>query len=58
MSRALGHRVVAEGVEEEEQLDGIRDQGFDLAQGYLLSPPLRPGEFEALLATRHGLVAP
>lgn len=40
MSRTLGVRVIAEGVETEEQLDFLRKEGCDLAQGYYLSKPI------------------
>lgn len=36
----LGMRVVAEGVETEAQLARLREQGCDIAQGYLFSRPL------------------
>ena len=34
MTHAMGHRVVAEGVETEAQRDWLRDQGCDLVQGW------------------------
>ncbi|GAA1605004.1 putative bifunctional diguanylate cyclase/phosphodiesterase [Actinoplanes couchii] len=34
MTRAMGHRVVAEGVETEVQRDWLREQGCDLVQGW------------------------
>jgi diguanylate cyclase (GGDEF)-like protein len=37
MTRAMGHRVVAEGVETEVQRDWLREQGCDLVQGWLYS---------------------
>jgi diguanylate cyclase (GGDEF)-like protein len=37
MTKAMGHQVVAEGVETEDQRDWLRDQGCDLAQGWLYS---------------------
>ncbi|NEX64010.1 EAL domain-containing protein [Noviherbaspirillum sp. 17J57-3] len=40
MARALALRVVAEGVETEEQLAILRDLGCDEHQGYLFSKPL------------------
>lgn len=43
MARALKLRVVAEGVEDEEQLRFLREQACDEVQGYLISKPL-PGE--------------
>jgi EAL domain-containing protein (putative c-di-GMP-specific phosphodiesterase class I) len=46
LSRGLGLRVVAEGVETEAQLDALRAEGCDEVQGYFLSRPLEAGEFE------------
>ena len=40
MARALGLEVVAEGVENVEQMLHLQEQGCHEAQGYLLSPPL------------------
>ncbi|HEY7629630.1 MAG TPA: EAL domain-containing protein [Thermoleophilaceae bacterium] len=51
MARALGARVVAEGVETEQQLEGIRKLGCELAQGYLFSRPLPAEEIDGLLRT-------
>ncbi len=49
----LGHAmelsVVAEGVEEDGQLQTLRASGCDLVQGYLLSRPLPQTELEVLL---------
>jgi diguanylate cyclase (GGDEF)-like protein len=39
MGRALGLRVIAEGVETAEQLAFVRREGCDCAQGYLLGRP-------------------
>ena len=41
----LGMRVVAEGVETDQQLDFIRAFGCDVAQGYLFSRPLPLHDF-------------
>ena len=50
---ALAHRlnlsVVAEGVEYENQLAFLRDQGCDLIQGYLVSRPTTPENLDNLL---------
>jgi diguanylate cyclase (GGDEF)-like protein/PAS domain S-box-containing protein len=46
LSRGLGLRVVAEGVETEAQLDALRAEGCDEVQGYFLSRPLEASEFE------------
>ena len=52
MARALKLRVVAEGVETEEQLAFLRRQHCEAIQGFLYSRPLPADEFEATLATR------
>jgi diguanylate cyclase (GGDEF)-like protein len=44
MAHTLGLRVVAEGVETEEQLSFLRAHGCDTVQGFLLGPPVPPGE--------------
>jgi diguanylate cyclase (GGDEF)-like protein len=48
---AMGHRlnlkIVAEGVETQEQFDLLRDQGVDVVQGFLFSKPLPADEFLA-----------
>jgi diguanylate cyclase (GGDEF)-like protein len=49
LARALGVSLVAEGVEEEWQVQLLRELGCDLGQGYLLSPPLPPDEVERVL---------
>ena len=51
LSRNLGLRVVAEGVESAEAWDLLAAWGCDLAQGYHLSRPLPEDELRALLAT-------
>ena len=50
LSHALGKRVVAEGVETRQQLEFLREQGCDEAQGFLLSPPVEAGEVIRWLA--------
>jgi diguanylate cyclase (GGDEF)-like protein/PAS domain S-box-containing protein len=40
MSHSLGLNVIAEGVENEQQLRYLREQGCDEIQGYWLSPPI------------------
>ena len=49
MSKELGMRTVAEGVETKEQADFLRDAGCDIAQGYYYSKPIPTDEFEQLL---------
>lgn len=40
MAHSLGLKVVAEGVETQEQMDYLREHGCDAIQGFWLSPPL------------------
>ncbi len=49
LSHFLGIKVVAEGVETEEQLKILRDLDCDYIQGFLLSKPLPEEEIEKLL---------
>jgi diguanylate cyclase (GGDEF)-like protein/PAS domain S-box-containing protein len=49
MSRTLGVRVIAEGVETDEQLEFLRQEGCDLAQGYHISRPIPVDELKVFL---------
>ncbi|PPK67825.1 EAL domain-containing protein [Actinokineospora auranticolor] len=49
LSHALGHVVIAEGVEDPEQADRLREFGCDNAQGWLFAKPGRPEEIERWL---------
>ncbi|OGS90989.1 MAG: hypothetical protein A2Z95_01435 [Gallionellales bacterium GWA2_60_18] len=49
LAHGLNAAVVAEGVEDERQLEILRGQGSDAAQGFHFSKPLPPEEFAALL---------
>lgn len=52
MAHKLGLKVIAEGVETEEQCDLLKRIACDYGQGYLFSKPLPPAEFERLLEGR------
>ena len=47
--RALGLKVIAEGVETDEQAKMLRLLRCDELQGYLYSKPLKAAEVEAFL---------
>ena len=49
MAHGLGLKVVAEGVETEEQLQMLLEQRCDFAQGYLFSKPARAEQISAML---------
>jgi diguanylate cyclase (GGDEF)-like protein len=52
MSHILQLRVVAEGIEEEQQLRLLADRDCDVVQGYLFSRPLPADEIAQLLTRR------
>jgi EAL domain-containing protein (putative c-di-GMP-specific phosphodiesterase class I) len=56
MAHSLGLKVVAEGVETMDQLKFMRQHGCDAMQGYYLSKPLPPVQFEAFLKNGSRLV--
>jgi EAL domain-containing protein (putative c-di-GMP-specific phosphodiesterase class I) len=49
MAQNLHLKVIAEGVETVEQLAFLRDRDCHEFQGYLVSPPVSPAEFEKFL---------
>ncbi len=51
MGRSLKLRVVAEGVESQEELDFLKAHQCDEAQGYYFSRPIPPHQFVQLLKT-------
>jgi diguanylate cyclase (GGDEF)-like protein len=50
LGHSLGMSTTAEGVETEEQLRAVREQGCNEVQGFLLAPPLEADEVQSLLA--------
>jgi EAL domain-containing protein (putative c-di-GMP-specific phosphodiesterase class I) len=57
LAHNLGLRVVAEGIEKEEQADMLRHFGCEMGQGYLFSKPVDAAAIEQILAKYKG-VAP
>jgi EAL domain-containing protein (putative c-di-GMP-specific phosphodiesterase class I) len=51
LAKKLSLEVIAEGIEEPEQLDLLRTLGCRLGQGFLLARPTAAHALEALLAT-------
>ena len=58
MARQLGLRVVAEGVEEEDQMEFLRRNGCREYQGFLFSPAVPPEAFAAMLRSGLGTALP
>jgi EAL domain-containing protein (putative c-di-GMP-specific phosphodiesterase class I) len=54
LARAYGLRLVAEGVETDDQLAMLRGLGVDFAQGYLLGRPVAAAEAEASILRSAG----
>lgn len=50
VAQALQLKVIAEGVETQEQADFLRGIGVEYAQGYLFGKPMRAADFETWLA--------
>jgi diguanylate cyclase (GGDEF)-like protein/PAS domain S-box-containing protein len=53
LTRTLGIRSVAEGVESAEHLRMVQEAGCDLAQGWLLGRPMTPADVPAWVARVH-----
>ena len=51
MAHTLGLKVIAEGVETEEQCEFLKSQNSEMLQGYLFSSPVPADELEKLLLT-------
>jgi diguanylate cyclase (GGDEF)-like protein len=57
LAHSLKMTVVAEGVEDQQQFDLLRDQGCDEFQGYYCRPPLPEAELMRFLNEERGLFA-
>jgi EAL domain-containing protein (putative c-di-GMP-specific phosphodiesterase class I) len=57
MAGALGHIVVAEGIERPEEASALRALGCELGQGYLFARPAPAAEAAAMLRKRQTTVA-
>ncbi len=51
MAHELGMKVIAEGIETDEQRDLLINAGCDFGQGYLFSKPVPANEFEKFVGT-------
>lgn len=49
LGKHFNMKVVAEGVEDEEQLNFLKSQGCDIAQGYYISKPLSSEQYQSWL---------
>ncbi len=56
LGKSLGLDTVAEGIEEQQQLEQLRDEQCDTGQGFLYAKPLSPQDLEVFLSTH--IVAP
>ena len=52
LAHALQMTVVAEGIEEEEQLRRLRELGCEFGQGYIFSPPVDAEAARELLESK------
>lgn len=56
VAKALGQKIVAEGIEQHEQVAYLRKLGCHEFQGYLLAHPMSASDFEAWHTQREGNV--
>lgn len=54
MIKAEGKKIIAEGIESEEQMDIIRKLNGDYLQGYYFSKPLKESEFVRYIKKYNG----
>ena len=53
MAHELGLKVIAEGIETEEQRQLLVEAGCDFGQGFLYAEPLPAEQFETLLLSNY-----
>ena len=58
LGRGIGLKVIAEGVENQQQLDFLAECGCDMYQGFLFSPALPAPAFESLVAQQFAATHP
>jgi len=58
LARGLRLTLIAEGVENDQQLEQLRRLGCEYGQGYLFGKPLAVAEMEAMLRAKHAVPAP
>ena len=56
LAHNLGMEVVAEGIEEQDQMATLKTLGCELGQGYLFSKPADASAMQRFLAARHPAV--
>ena len=49
LAHSMGLKVVAEGIEDQETMDALKDLGCDIGQGYHICRPLQAARFEEWL---------
>lgn len=57
LSKSLGYKVIAEGVESKEQENYLCEQGCDGAQGYYYARPINAEDFIVLYRKKNSVKA-
>lgn len=50
LGHIMGYKVISEGVEENDQLEVLKQIGCDFVQGYIWGRPLLPKDVEKLVS--------
>jgi PAS domain S-box-containing protein len=56
LAHNLGMEVVAEGIEEQDQMSALKTMGCELGQGYFFSKPADAAAMQRFLATHHATI--